>query len=162
MFNRNEFLKWANNAQQQNVEGADYHKSNVHGYLKDACVQPEKKKKTKQLMDESWMPLKPNSKQTRGVRKNIRENIEQKQTESVDESTAGRKALTRLKGKYEYGTEPKISKREYQKRKKAGLKKAARVGDDVFADAPGAGRNPVAQTFKRERPSRPWVQESQD
>ena len=73
-----------------------------------------------------------------------------KNSRQVNESSAARKALTRLMGKYEYGTEPKISKREYQKRKKAGFKKAARVGDDVFADAPGAGRNPLAQTFKRE------------
>mgnify|MGYP003118023347 CR=1 FL=1 len=68
----------------------------------------------------------------------------------LSESTAGRKALTRLKGKYEYGTEPGKSKKDYEREMKAGLKDARKFGDQRFADAPGAGRNPAAQRFKRE------------
>ena len=67
----------------------------------------------------------------------------------LDESTAERKAETRKKGDYEYGTGRK-SKKAYKREFKAGLKRANREGDDVVADQKGAGRNPAFQRFKRE------------
>jgi hypothetical protein len=67
----------------------------------------------------------------------------------LDESTAARKAETRKKGDYEYGTGRK-SKKAYKREFKAGLKRANREGDDVVADQKGAGRNPAFQRFKRE------------
>ena len=68
----------------------------------------------------------------------------------LDESSRERKALTRFKGGYRYGTEPGKSRKDYEREMKAGLKTASKVGDERFADAPGAGRNPAAQRFKRE------------
>jgi len=69
--------------------------------------------------------------------------------DDLDESGAGRKALTRLKGRYEFGTEPKKTKRDYKREVIATLARRE-VGDAMAADAPGAGRNPVFQRFKRE------------